>query len=528
MGAVPSSKEANCGRKAFVRWLHPLTIFSWGNQTEMTKKLLLAAASLGVLALAGAAGAAEITSAKVSGVTLTGPGGGVYTVASQVVTTDVANLRTTTTGGDNVIVGSVSNGGAFGPGIGGRTYGATLKLTGAKFQDAVTSGDIELVGGTPANCLADAVIVEGGAANGTSVTVAITIPAGCAIADAPNGVAFDVPFTLDAAAATASAAVNFVVGAAETPYDGGAATVQLVRKASAYDLTVTADNVPTTLALAGVAPYTALLTGSGVDNVLGSIKVGFADAPVGSAADAIFANLDGGATGMPTLTYDLQVKAESGDFEVISLELGGDVLDVDAADNTIALIEDVAAGTAALTAHIAPGNDVSLSSSQAYSVTVTPSVAPSTVVAKPAVVSGAVQTIGLEGTNFVAPWFTLNNANNTAFLRLSNNGSGSTGPIFLTLKSANGAVTTASVTLTQSMLAEGTLSAGGGIAANSAILITGSALATAFGTTAGNGDVQVTIQASDANLTAKTRVRTASGVVTETSLGRLGDAGVSF
>ena len=33
----------------------------------MTKKLLLAAASLGVLALAGAAGAAEITSAKVSG-----------------------------------------------------------------------------------------------------------------------------------------------------------------------------------------------------------------------------------------------------------------------------------------------------------------------------------------------------------------------------------------------------------------------------------------------------------------------------
>lgn len=492
----------------------------------MTKKLLLAAASLGVLALAGAAGAAEITSAKVSGVTL--GTGEVYTVASQVVTTDVANLQTTTTGGDNVIVGSVSNGGAFGPGIGGRTYGATLKLTGAKFQDAVTSGDIELVGGTPANCLADAVIVEGGAANGTSVTVAITIPAGCAIADAPNGVAFDVPFTVDAAAATASAAVNFVVGAAETPYDGGAATVQLVRKASAYDLTVTADNVPTTLALAGAAPYTALLTGSGVDNVLGSIKVDFADAPAGSADDNIFANLDGGATGMPTLTYDLQVKAESGDFDVVELRLGGDLLDVDAGDNTIALIEDVAAGTAALTAHIPGGNDVSLSSSQAYSVTVTPAVAPSTVVAKPAVVSGAVQTIGLEGTNFVAPWFTLTNANNTAFLRLSNNGSGSTGPIFLTLKSANGSVTTASVTLTQSMLAEGTLAAGGGIAANSAILITGPALAAAFGTTAGNGDVQVTIQASDANLTAKTRVRTASGVVTETSLGRLGEAGVSF
>jgi len=493
----------------------------------MTKKLLLAAASLGVLALAGAAGAAEITSAKVSGVTL--GTGEVYTVASQMVTTDVANLKTTTTGDDNVIVGSVSNGGAFGPGIGGRTYGATLKLTGAKFQDAVTSGDIELVGGAvPANCLADAVIVEGGAANGTSVTVAITIPAGCAIADAPNGVAFDVPFTLDAAAATASAAVNFVVGAAETPYDGGAATVQLVRKASAYDLTVTADNVPTTLALEGVAPYTALVTASGYDDVLGSIQVGFADAPAGSAEGAIFANLDGGATNMPTLTYDLQVKAESGDFDVVELRLDGDLLDVDADDNTIALIEGVAAGTAALTAHIPGGNDVSLSSSQAYSVTVTPAVAPSTVVAKPAVVSGAVQTIGLEGTNFVAPWFTLTNANNTAFLRLSNNGSGSTGPIFLTLKSANGSVTTASVTLTQSMLAEGTLAAGGGIAANSAILITGPALAAAFGTTAGNGDVQVTIQASDANLTAKTRVRTASGVVTETSLGRLGEAGVSF
>lgn len=513
-------------RRSFVGCVHTTGFF--GAIFHMTKNFLLAATAMTAIAFAGAAGAAEITSASVSGVTLTGGSTPeVYTIATQTVTATAANRQTTTVAGDNVITASVSSG-AFGPGIGGRTYGAKLVLTGATFQDAVTSGDIALVGGTPANCLAEALIVEGGAAAGTSVTVAITVPAGCAIADAPTGVSFDVPFTLDAAATTASAAVNFVLGAAETPYDGGASTVQLVRKANAYDLTVTADTVPTTLALAGTAPYTALLTGPNVDNVLGKIKVGFATAPEGSADDTIFANLDGGITNMPVLTYDLQVKAETGDFDVIDLALGGNALTVDGDDNTIALIEDVPAGELTLTASIPGGNDVSLSSSQAYSVTVTPTATPVTVVAKPANVSGAVQTIGLEGTNFVAPWFTLNNANNTAFLRLSNNGTGSTGPIFLTLKSANGAVSTASVTLTQAMLAEGTLSANGGIAANSAILITGAQLASAFGTSAANGDVQVTVQASDANLTAKARVRTASGVVTETSLGRLGDAGVSF
>ena len=514
-------------RRSFVGYVHTTGFF--GAIFHMTKNFLLAATAMTAIAFAGAAGAAEITSASVSGVSLTGGSTPtVYTIATQTVTATEANRQTTVADGDNVIVASVSNDGAFGPGIGGRTYGAKLVLTGAKFQDAVVAGDIELVGpATLAACGAEALIVEGGSVAGTSVTVAITIPPGCAIADAPTGVSFDVPFTLDAAATTASAAVNFVLGAAETPYDGGASTVQLVRKANAYDLTVTADTVPTTLALAGDAPYTALLTGSNVDNVLGSIKVGLAAAPAGSADDVIYANLKP-TTAFPTLTYDLLVKAETGNFDAVELELDGAAVVADEDDNTIAEIAGVAAGTKVLTVETKAGNDVSLSTAQAYSVTVTPKVSAATVVAKPANVSGAVQTIGLEGTNFVAPWFTLNNANNTAFLRLSNNGTGSTGPIFLTLKSANGAVSTASVTLTQAMLAEGTLSANGGIAANSAILITGAQLASAFGTSAANGDVQVTIQATDANLTAKARVRTASGVVTETSLGRLGDAGVSF
>lgn len=494
----------------------------------MTKKLLLAAASLGVMALAGAAGAAEITAAKVSGIDLTlGTSPTAYTVASQMLTTTAAaaNLATTTDAGDNVIVASVSDGGAFGPGIGGRTYGATLKLTGAKFQGAVAQADIALVG-VGAGCSPDAVIVDGGADKGTSVTVAITVPSSCSAAAAPKGVSFDVPFTLDATAATASAAVNFVLGASETPYDGGAATVQLVRKASAFDISVTADDVATTLALAGDAPYTALLTTGAVDDVLGTVKIGLATAP-STSTGSIYANMKP-ATVMPTLTADVEVKAETGDFDVIKLRSNGTLLVVDADDNTIAApAAALAVGSYDITAEIPASNDVSLSTAQAYSVTITPKLT-STVVAKPGVVSGALQTIGLEGTNFVAPWFTLNNANNTAFLRLSNNGTAATGPVFLTLRSANGSVTTASVPLTQAMLAEGTLAANGGIAGNGAILITGSALASAFGTTAANGDVQVTIQATDTNLTAKTRVRTASGVVTETSLGRLGEAGVSF
>jgi len=124
----------------------------------------------------------------------------------------------------------------------------------------------------------------------------------------------------------------------------------------------------------------------------------------------------------------------------------------------------------------------------------------------------AAGSVALEGTNFTAPWFTLNNANNTAFLRLANNGTVATGPVFVTLKAHNGtaAPTTARVKLADS------------IAPNGVFQITGPELATLFGSNAQNGDLQVTIQGDGNVISGKVRVRNATGALSEQSLGTLG------
>ena len=119
--------------------------------------------------------------------------------------------------------------------------------------------------------------------------------------------------------------------------------------------------------------------------------------------------------------------------------------------------------------------------------------------------------VTLEGTNFIAPWFTLNNANNTATLRLANQGTAVTGPVFVTLKAAaNGATATNN----RVQISEG-------IAAGSTLEISGPALAAALGTSAQNGDLQITIQADGSVISGKVRVRNVSGATFESSLGNL-------
>jgi hypothetical protein len=119
--------------------------------------------------------------------------------------------------------------------------------------------------------------------------------------------------------------------------------------------------------------------------------------------------------------------------------------------------------------------------------------------------------VTLEGTNFIAPWFTLNNANNTATLRLANQGTAATGPVFVTLKAANsGAVSGTRVQVSE------------GIAAGGVLEVSGPTLATLLGTSAQNGDLQVTVQGDGSVISGKVSIRNVSGATFETSLGNLG------
>ena len=101
--------------------------------------------------------------------------------------------------------------------------------------------------------------------------------------------------------------------------------------------------------------------------------------------------------------------------------------------------------------------------------------------------------------------------NNTATLRLANQGTAVTGPVFVTLKAAaNGATATNN----RVQISEG-------IAAGSTLEISGPALAAALGTSAQNGDLQITIQADGSVISGKVRVRNVSGATFESSLGNL-------
>lgn len=116
--------------------------------------------------------------------------------------------------------------------------------------------------------------------------------------------------------------------------------------------------------------------------------------------------------------------------------------------------------------------------------------------------------VTLDGTNFYAPWFALNNGTANSTLRLGNNSASATGPVTITLKANNGsAAPTGSYVLSS------------GIPAGQFVSITGATLRTAFGTDAANGDLLVTIQSDVANVSAKVRTTQASGQIFENSLG---------
>lgn len=119
-------------------------------------------------------------------------------------------------------------------------------------------------------------------------------------------------------------------------------------------------------------------------------------------------------------------------------------------------------------------------------------------------------TIGLDGTNFYAPWFALGNAGANSTLRLANNGSTAIGPVVISLKASNGSAATGTYTIPS-------------IDVGKFVSVTGSALKTAFGTDAANGDLMITVQSQANGLSAKVRTTQSTGQIYENSLGANSD-----
>jgi hypothetical protein len=398
------------------------------------------------------------------------------------------------------------------------------------FSAAVTSFALE---GAGASCTPTGLnIVSGGTIGSNSVTGVFTVPSTCSTtvagAYAPNGATFDAPFKISSAG-TVTGTISFKIVSTDSAYDGSGASKQLVAVADPYSVAVTASTSPTRMALGTAStPYLQLDATAGYDAILGTVVAKVATAPATSTG-AVYATLDGAA--LPAIAAQYDINATAGDFLVIVPTIGASA--TGAVDGTNAsLFTDNGAGSGLTTASaqnvtvaIAGGNSTSVGAIQTYTASITPVLASTTTVSTPVGVSGAaLQSISLEGVNFLVPWVAGSQTGGSSTqIRISNSGA-AVNNVTLTLKSP---YNTGSTTPTATTCNSSTLSKLSTVASNGELVIDPADLTTCFGAFK-RGDVLVTIQGSYSALSAKARLTTPAGQISEVSLGGLTETGLAY
>ncbi len=504
------------------------------------KKILMAAVAISALTagVANAATTTSIVSAKVSNISLTPASSGVtatsYAFASTAIIAasgpGLANAKTTTAADDNKIAALLSDGVAkFYAGAGGTNYSVTYTLSGTgapTFQTAPAT--IKLTGHTAACAAAIGVdgnvnLVAGGAIGTSSITGVFNIPTACTTGLAPTGVSIDAPITMGAVG-TAVGTFSFKVVATDAVYDT-AVSHPLVITGSPYTVSVAtaktaADTAakPTRLALGGtLGVYTSILDNANVDNLIGTVTYKAASAPSGAHGSVVYADMLVGA--LPTITADVQLNATTSNFTVIKPSLSADgggtpsAFTVAAATPSVVSKLASTARKADISVAIDATNATSIPTAQSFTATITPYLVANTQLNTPAAVTGALETIGVEGASFTAPWVGGSLSSSATYIRVSNSGA-ATGTVTVALVSPTGAVsaTDAGALCTSTKLAKL-----GSIAAAGELVLAPADLTTCFGAFT-RGDVVVTVQGAAASLTAKARNVTSTNV-SELSLG---------
>lgn len=401
------------------------------------------------------------------------------------------------------------------------TGNALLKIDlGAdSFGTAVTAAAVLQ---TPANCNPTRTVAFGGGAGDSTVTFLLSNLSGCNNA---NPIELVIPVEIDDESDISI--VSRFETEAGTPIDGGDSEVEdAIIFESGFILEVEADGNGAAVADVNAVPvYEDLEGGSDLD--LGDVTLDI-DTDVSKdfwqAGDVTQANVPVAASDITDVT--VTVTTPTGSFDGLQASIDGLDLNVDqGADDAAGGTDNYESGDATITAGIVDGDtfniaitdDVGQIEGATFSVSATLNL---TSTFTDETVTGTIDPVTLGGTNFVAPWLAINNANNSSTVRVSNGGA-ATGPVILTLLSPSDG--SGSQTCDSTDLAE--LSS---VPANGRIEIDVADLRTCFGTGVANGDVRFTIQGAPDQLTAKARLRSSTGTVVETSLGRLGETDESF
>lgn len=463
----------------------------------MTKKLLLAAAAMGAMAFAGAATAGSITGGAISGVNITSGSGATlkstpYTVATEA---DMAAAGISTPAAAvNVVVGLDSPvnlaAGAKVP------FAVTFTLTGpATFEGTLTQANLVAANGATA---ATGLVVM--SADKKSVTFHIEYEgaAGGSNVDALTLTGATLKVTGEQDVSIASEARVTVAGFTQTVGTQAATKIIVFKpalasfKATNYGVTAMLPNFKTFGAQAanptgGVATATTVAS-----NQLGLTVNADVYKDLAGGAALTLADVIASAT---AVVKGPQVKTLSATLGTID----GTAADTEAKFNLTA--GELTTGQLTLAQ---PGTAVAADAGS-YTAEIKP-------VFKAGFSGNAdatlnLVTIGLDGTNFFAPWFALDTGSANSTLRLANNGSSAIGPIVISLKANNGS---AAPTGTHTIPS---------IAPGAFVSVRGDQLKAAFGTDAANGDLMITVQSQDNGLSAKVRTTQSTGQIYENSLG---------
>ncbi|MGE7199916.1 hypothetical protein [Brevundimonas naejangsanensis] len=477
----------------------------------MTKKLLLAAAALGALAFAGAGQAADITAGRISGVTLFPAADLVpYAVANEadLAAAGIASVASTT----NITIGMDSPVNLAADAV--APFAVTFTLTGpAEFVGTLTKDN--LVGANGAIASTGLVVM---AADKKSVTFHVEYKGAPADVGPPvvaggsninaltlQGVGLKV--TGKQSVSIAAKATVTIAGHTQTVTEVAATKIVEFKdalvgsEATSYSAMAMLPDFKTfKVAGSGGVPGTATAS-TVVSRAIGlTVNEGIRQDLSGGAeleVDDILSGAEATVTGP-------QVKA-------LGVTLAGKTADPATLTDTVGVYTLTAADLEATTnaGSLILSNTGAVAVEQgSYKVDLVPEFA--TDFSGSAEQTLTLVTIGLDGTNFYAPWFALGNAGANSTLRLANNGSTAIGPVVISLKASNGSAATGTYTIPS-------------IDVGKFVSVTGSALKTAFGTDAANGDLMITVQSQANGLSAKVRTTQSTGQIYENSLGANSD-----
>ncbi len=552
-----------------------------------TKKILLAGIAFGALASTGAS-AAVLSAARVSGIPLTIANGTTaqrITIADSAIFAAAPSTRFVSLGNTSAGVGTGFANSTFTtsstaadaktaidtsantfsaiinptstvtvfqpntPGVGNaKSFKVTFALDGAgdpRFVNALTAANfVPVYQSTTAvttACVVSAFTpTSGGVADGNSVTAVFSVTdqlgglGGCVPANAPQGVALvGAPIKLNALGA-ANLTATFRNPGDDSIFDTAAATGALVQTAGVYDVGA-ADRqdgtgfgngnvVPTVFAIGTGTLYTAILTGTGYDAIIGRLKATYVAASTvtgvsfgrstsitsASTVATLFSGLD--AAALPNIAPDVLFTNVGGKFDVFTPAVAGLTVTVVAPARTTATGTAAASATGLAAVNVTATTigtpTTSVSTPQVSNVTIR--AVPATLLNPSATASSPLETIGQQGTVINAPWFGGSKAATPSWVRLTS--TVGTGGINLTLNNA--------VYATGDTPGATTCTVATSIAAGGELIIDSAKAKTCFGDFV-RGDIQIVVNGSQSGLTAKMRVASTNGTVSELSLSNL-------